>query len=68
MQYGSGIIELTLDRGEAKNAIGKEMLKGLQNALEVINGDTSANVVMVCSSVPRVFCAGADLKVATVRV
>ncbi|XP_008798799.2 probable enoyl-CoA hydratase 2, mitochondrial isoform X2 [Phoenix dactylifera] len=58
----SGIIELTLDRGEAKNAIGKEMLKGLQNALEVINGDSSANVVMVCSSVPRVFCAGADLK------
>ncbi|XP_010919731.1 probable enoyl-CoA hydratase 2, mitochondrial isoform X2 [Elaeis guineensis] len=58
----SGIVELRLDRGEAKNAIGKEMLKGLQNALEVIKEDAAANVVMVCSSVPTVFCAGADLK------
>ncbi|KAJ0970688.1 hypothetical protein J5N97_018647 [Dioscorea zingiberensis] len=58
----SGIVELKLDRAEAKNAIGKEMLKGLQRALEVIDRDSSANVVMVSSSVPRVFCAGADLK------
>ncbi|XP_039121928.1 probable enoyl-CoA hydratase 2, mitochondrial [Dioscorea cayenensis subsp. rotundata] len=58
----SGIVELKLDRPEAKNAIGKEMLKGLQRAVEFIDGDSSANVVMISSSVPRVFCAGADLK------
>ncbi|URE03193.1 methylglutaconyl-CoA hydratase [Musa troglodytarum] len=58
----SGIIELKLDRPEAKNAIGKEMLRGLQNAIETIGNDSSANVVVVSSSVPKVFCAGADLK------
>ena len=59
----SGIVEVHLDRPEAKNAIGKEMLGGLQNIFEAINRDASANVVMLSSSVPRVFCAGADLKV-----
>ncbi|XP_077213288.1 ATP-dependent caseinolytic (Clp) protease/crotonase family protein [Tasmannia lanceolata] len=58
----SGIIEVNLDRPGAKNAIGKDMLRGLQNTLDVINKDSSANVVLLCSSVPRVFCAGADLK------
>nr|CAN67293.1 hypothetical protein VITISV_040599 [Vitis vinifera] len=57
-----GIVEVHLDRPEAKNAIGKEMLRGLQNIFEAINRDASANVVMLSSSVPRVFCAGADLK------
>jgi enoyl-CoA hydratase/carnithine racemase len=58
-----GIVEVRLDRPEAKNAIGKEMLKGIQRAIEIVNGDSSTNVVMLSSSVPRVFCAGADLKV-----
>ncbi|RZC69123.1 hypothetical protein C5167_032200 [Papaver somniferum] len=57
-----GIIEVKLDRPEAKNAIGKNMLSGLRHSLEAINVDSSANVVMISSSVPRVFCAGADLK------
>ncbi|XP_010258770.1 PREDICTED: probable enoyl-CoA hydratase 2, mitochondrial [Nelumbo nucifera] len=58
----SGIIEVNLDRPEAKNAIGKDLLKGLQHTFESINRDSSINVVMICSSVPEVFCAGADLK------
>lgn len=47
----------------AKNAINKEMLKGLQNTFETIQQDSSARVVMITSLVPGVFCAGADLKV-----
>ncbi|KDP39925.1 hypothetical protein JCGZ_03456 [Jatropha curcas] len=58
----SGIIEVNLDRAGAKNAIGKEMLRGLQYTFETISKDDSASVVMICSSVPKVFCAGADLK------
>ncbi|XP_050230515.1 probable enoyl-CoA hydratase 2, mitochondrial [Mercurialis annua] len=58
----SGIVEVNLDRPESKNAIGKEMLRGLRNIFETINRDDSAKVVMICSSVPKVFCAGADLK------
>lgn len=58
----SGIVEVNLDRPEAKNAIGKEMLRGLQDCFEAVYRDSSVNVMMICSSVPRVFCAGADLK------
>lgn len=58
----SGIVELTLDRPGSKNAIGKDMLIGLEHSLETINKDLSSKVMMICSSVPKVFCAGADLK------
>ncbi|TKY55489.1 Methylglutaconyl-CoA hydratase [Spatholobus suberectus] len=58
----SGIIEISLDRPEVKNAIGKEMLRGLSHAFELINQNSYANVAMISSSVPGVFCAGADLK------
>lgn len=59
----TGILEVSLDRPEVKNAIGKETLRGLQHTLEAISRDSSANVMLLRSSVPKVFCAGADLKV-----
>ncbi|XP_026395769.1 probable enoyl-CoA hydratase 2, mitochondrial [Papaver somniferum] len=37
------------------------MLSGLRHSLEAINVDSSANVVIISSSVPGMFCAGADL-------
>ncbi|KAF9689770.1 hypothetical protein SADUNF_Sadunf01G0126800 [Salix dunnii] len=38
------------------------MLRGLRDTFETIESDVSAQVVLLCSSVPKVFCAGADLK------
>ena len=61
-------MEVQLERPGAKNAIGKDMLRGLQQSFEAIEKDSSANVVMICSSVPRVFCAGADLKVILIKL
>lgn len=58
----SGIIQINMDRPEAKNALGKDFLKGLQNSFEAVSVDSSAKVLMICSSVSKVFCAGADLK------
>ncbi|KAK8916322.1 hypothetical protein KSP39_PZI022691 [Platanthera zijinensis] len=58
----TGIMDLKLERADAKNAISKEMVRGLQSAIEEIDKDSSAKVVLISSSVPRVFCAGADLK------
>ncbi|PKI39754.1 hypothetical protein CRG98_039799, partial [Punica granatum] len=58
----SGIVEVCLARPGTKNAIGNDMLRGLRHALGVLKEDASANVLMICSSVPKVFCAGADLK------
>ncbi|KAL6183471.1 hypothetical protein ACLB2K_044882 [Fragaria x ananassa] len=58
----SGIVEVSLERPQVRNAIGKDMLKGLQNTLEAIRKDSSVKVLLLCSKVPKVFCAGADLK------
>ncbi|OMO59564.1 Crotonase superfamily [Corchorus capsularis] len=58
----SGIIEVNLHRPEAKNSISVDMARGLRHAFEDIDRDSSARVVMISSSVPKVFCAGADLK------
>ncbi|GER47901.1 methylglutaconyl-CoA hydratase [Striga asiatica] len=58
----SGILEVNLERPGTKNAIGKDMLRGLQYTFEAVNKDHTARVMMICSSVPKVFCAGADLK------
>lgn len=58
----SGIIQLNLDRPRVKNAIGPDMLKALLHAFETVDKDSSARILMLCSSVPGVFCAGADLK------
>ncbi|KAL3499675.1 hypothetical protein ACH5RR_038768 [Cinchona calisaya] len=58
----SGVVEVNLDRAGAKNAINKDMLHGLQHTFEAVNMDHSANVLMICSCVHKVFCAGADLK------
>ncbi|KAK6935121.1 LOW QUALITY PROTEIN: hypothetical protein RJ641_035276 [Dillenia turbinata] len=55
----AGIVVFSLNRPEAKTAIGKDMLRDF---LETINDDPCANVMMIGSSVPRVFCADADLK------
>ncbi|XP_066163438.1 probable enoyl-CoA hydratase 2, mitochondrial isoform X1 [Oryza sativa Japonica Group] len=58
----SGIVEMRLERPEARNAIGREMLQGLRSAIEKVKADATAKVVLLASSVPKVFCAGADLK------
>lgn len=59
----SGIAVLTLNRPEAKNAIGVEMLSKLRASLENLQFHSSARILIICSTVPGVFCAGADLKV-----
>lgn len=58
----TGIVEVSLERPQVRNAIGKDMLKGLQNTFDAISNDSSANVLLI-RKVPKVFCAGADLKV-----
>ncbi|KAK3154793.1 hypothetical protein QOZ80_2BG0195150 [Eleusine coracana subsp. coracana] len=61
----SGIVELSLERPEVKNAINWDVMRRLRVAIEKIEADATAKVVLVASSVPGAFCAGADLKVWT---
>ncbi|RLM60374.1 methylglutaconyl-CoA hydratase, mitochondrial-like isoform X2 [Panicum miliaceum] len=58
----SGILELRLERPEVKNAINWDVMRRLRSAIEKIQADAAAKVVLVASSVPGAFCAGADLK------
>ncbi|PHU03702.1 hypothetical protein BC332_28953 [Capsicum chinense] len=60
---GQRILEIKLDRPGRGNAIGKEIRRGLQKAFEDVSNECSANVSMICSSVPKAFCVGADLKI-----
>ncbi|XP_052143904.1 probable enoyl-CoA hydratase 2, mitochondrial isoform X2 [Oryza glaberrima] len=57
-----GIVELRLERPEVKNAINWEAMRLLRGVVEKVEADDTVKVVLVTSSVPGVFCAGADLK------
>ncbi|CEL98587.1 unnamed protein product [Vitrella brassicaformis CCMP3155] len=58
----STISVISLQRPEAKNAISSALLYDLSNAVESVRHDEQTRAVIVRSRVPRVFCAGADLK------
>ncbi|KAG8931286.1 hypothetical protein FRC02_002960 [Tulasnella sp. 418] len=61
VQGSKGIAALTLNRPAAKNAISTRLLKDFRHSLEKAAFDNSINVLIVRSSEPGSFCAGADL-------
>ncbi|KAH9927167.1 ClpP/crotonase [Epithele typhae] len=56
-----GVVSLLLNRPKAKNAISLRLLKELQECLDQVRSDKSTRVLVVRSSTPGAFCAGADL-------
>uniref|UniRef100_A0A7N6BEU2 AU RNA binding protein/enoyl-CoA hydratase n=1 Tax=Anabas testudineus TaxID=64144 RepID=A0A7N6BEU2_ANATE len=58
----SGIVVVGINRPKAKNAISKNLVKGMFEAVENIKKNNKVRSVIFCSLVPGVFCAGADLK------
>eukprot|EP00887_Chlorella_sp_A99_P008206 scaffold12.g8206.t1 len=59
-----GIFWLTLCRPDARNAIGRQFLRELRECLQTVAQERTTRCVVVRSTVPGVFCAGADLKFA----
>ena len=57
-----GIVLLTISRPEARNALNTGLVVGLQAALGKISEAGGARCLILQSSVPGVFSAGADLK------
>lgn len=55
-----GIVTLTLDRPEAKNALSAALVARLTEALESIAGDATVRAVLLTGA-GEVFCAGADI-------
>lgn len=56
-----GVVTLTLNRPAAFNALSEALLDALQAALDGVEADDSARVVVIAAA-GRAFCAGHDLK------
>ena len=58
----NGIAVLALNRPESRNALGKYLVEQLNDALFNIKNDNKIRALILRSLVPRIFCAGADLR------
>ncbi|XP_012271672.1 methylglutaconyl-CoA hydratase, mitochondrial [Orussus abietinus] len=58
----NGIAVLGLNRPDARNAIGKMQLSQLNEAVSTIRRDDKVRVLIIRSLIPKIFCAGADLR------
>lgn len=57
-----GIALITIDRPEARNALGREVREGLFAAWRRFEADPDLRVAILTGSGDRAFCAGGDLK------
>lgn len=57
-----GITVVAMNRVEGKNAMSKAMIAEFNLLVEELKVDTMVRAVILTSAVPKVFCAGADLK------
>jgi enoyl-CoA hydratase/carnithine racemase len=60
-QDQAGIVTLTLNRPEARNALSVALMAAMQAVLDDVAADKSARVVVIAGAGPA-FCAGHDLK------
>ncbi|XP_031734581.1 methylglutaconyl-CoA hydratase, mitochondrial [Anarrhichthys ocellatus] len=58
----AGIVVVGINRPKAKNSISKNLVKMMCEAVEDIKNNNKVRSVIICSLVPGIFCAGADLK------
>lgn len=56
-----GVVLVTLNRPEKRNAVNPELAAGLEAAVKQSEADPDVRVVILTSSNDKVFCAGADL-------
>jgi enoyl-CoA hydratase/carnithine racemase len=55
------VLEITLNRPEAMNALSPEMTRDLTDALVAFDNDDALRVALITGAGERAFCAGADL-------
>jgi methylglutaconyl-CoA hydratase len=58
---GAGVLTLTLNRPDKRNALNSELIERLHSALEEADLDTNVRVVLIRGA-GKDFCAGADLE------
>ena len=57
-----GVVTLTLNRPDRRNAVSREMAAGLVDAFDAVEHDPSVRVLIVTGAGEQAFCAGAYLK------
>jgi enoyl-CoA hydratase/carnithine racemase len=62
ISVSGGVAVLTLNRPERMNAVSRALAVELFDALETLDADPSARVIVIIGAGDRSFCAGADLK------
>ena len=60
-QAENGVMIITINRPEAKNAVNQAVAKGLAAAMEQLDSDKSLNVGIITGA-GGTFCSGMDLK------
>lgn len=58
----TGIASISLENASTRNALSREVIGRLRDAVNLLNNSPGIRVVIIQSSVDGVFCAGADLK------
>ena len=58
----SGVLHITLNRPEVRNALNTQMAKDLASVFQSIDTDSKLRAVILSGSGDKAFCAGADLK------
>lgn len=58
----NGILVLGLNRPNFSNALGKTLVGQLTDVLSSVREDSKLRVLIIRSLIPKVFCAGADLR------
>ena len=58
---GAGVRTIALDDPDKRNALSRALLDDLLGALEAARADPATRCVVLCSTHPRVFCAGGNL-------
>jgi enoyl-CoA hydratase/carnithine racemase len=56
-----GVVELSLDRPACRNAISEQMFVRLRDVVRTLGKDESTRLVVLRSTTPGRFCAGADI-------
>lgn len=62
LTVAEGVAALTLNRPEAMNAITQKMKEELALALDVVEADDAARVLLITGAGAKAFCAGTDIK------
>ncbi|CAI2377975.1 unnamed protein product [Moneuplotes crassus] len=61
-ELGDGVTEFLLDRPAKRNALSKLLIAQFEDAIKEVNSTKDTRVIILRSSAPGMFCAGADLK------